>query len=173
MGFAPEVLARGVAAVGHRLGRAPLPPGIDLLLTDACDLACKYCPRRTHGGTAGQPRQDVVMDTARALRLLSDLATFAPAIRLIGGEPLLHPDFVRDTVEYVRAALLALAAPRPALPAAVGGASLAHTPYSFFASARNSAWKSGWATEISSSTRWRMLLPRRRAMPCSVTTKST
>lgn len=102
MGFAPEVLARGVAAVGHRLGRAPLPPGIDLLLTDACDLACKYCPRRTHGGTAGQPRQDVVMDTARALRLLSDLATFAPAVRLIGGEPLLHPEW-EEIVVGVRA----------------------------------------------------------------------
>jgi MoaA/NifB/PqqE/SkfB family radical SAM enzyme len=35
------------------------------------------------------------MDTAKALRLLSELASFGPAVRVLGGEPLLHPEWDR------------------------------------------------------------------------------
>src|SRR6185312_14063207 len=42
-----------------------------------------------------------------------------------------------------------------------------------WASRFSSGRKSGWATLIISATRSRRVLPRRWAMPCSVTTKST
>lgn len=74
------------------LGYAPLPWGIDLLLTDACNLRCTYCPITTDMLTL---RPSAVMETHQALRLLESVAHFRPMIRMFGGEPLLHPEWPR------------------------------------------------------------------------------
>jgi sulfatase maturation enzyme AslB (radical SAM superfamily) len=73
-------------------GYAPLPWGIDLLLTDACNLRCTYCPITTDMVTR---RPSAFMDTDRAIRFLESVAYFRPSIRIFGGEPFLHPEWPR------------------------------------------------------------------------------
>lgn len=89
-----ERARRGVphSVAGHADGFAPLPWGIDLLLTDACNLRCAYCPITTDMQSL---RPTAVMDTDRALRFLGSVQPFRPMIRMFGGEPLLHPDWPR------------------------------------------------------------------------------
>jgi MoaA/NifB/PqqE/SkfB family radical SAM enzyme len=72
------------------VGYAPFPWGIDLLLTDACNLRCTYCPITTDMNVR---RPSAVMDTAKAIRFLESVAPFRPMIRMFGGEPFLHPDW--------------------------------------------------------------------------------
>ncbi len=77
----------------RRRGYAPFPKGMDFLLTDDCNLRCQYCPRsdcRSEGGQA-----PAYMDTGSMLKLVDQVAAFAPWIRLIGGEPFLHPEWPR------------------------------------------------------------------------------
>jgi MoaA/NifB/PqqE/SkfB family radical SAM enzyme len=71
-------------------GYAPLPWGIDLLLTDACNLRCTYCPITTDMNVL---RPSAVMDTGKAIRFLQSVAHFRPMIRMFGGEPFLHPEW--------------------------------------------------------------------------------
>jgi MoaA/NifB/PqqE/SkfB family radical SAM enzyme len=71
-------------------GYAPLPWGIDLLLTDACNLRCTYCPITTDMKSR---RPSAFMDTAKAIAFLDSLASFRPMIRVFGGEPFLHPEW--------------------------------------------------------------------------------
>ena len=71
-------------------GYAPLPWGVDLLLTDACNLRCTYCPNTTDMNVL---RPSAVMDTGKAIRFLESVASFRPMIRMFGGEPFLHPDW--------------------------------------------------------------------------------
>ncbi|HEX7155483.1 MAG TPA: radical SAM/SPASM domain-containing protein [Thermoanaerobaculia bacterium] len=73
-------------------GYAPLPWGIDLLLTDACNLRCSYCPITTDMQTK---RPSAMMDTGKAIRFLQSVAPFKPMIRIFGGEPFLHPEWPR------------------------------------------------------------------------------
>ncbi len=80
-------------------GFALAPWGIDLLLTDACNLRCSYCP--IWGDDAVVPSPAHMMDTEAALRFLDDVARFHPMIRLFGGEPFLHPHWLR-IVEHAR-----------------------------------------------------------------------
>lgn len=80
------------ASLRRGLGYAPLPWGIDLLLTDACNLRCTYCPITTDMITL---RPSAVMDTGKAIRFLGSVAAFRPMIRMFGGEPLLHPEWPR------------------------------------------------------------------------------
>lgn len=74
-----------------RRGYADPPWGIDLIVTDACDLRCAYCP--IWGDDAAAPHPPAFMDTASAIRLLEDVSPSRPMIRLFGGEPFLHPDW--------------------------------------------------------------------------------
>jgi MoaA/NifB/PqqE/SkfB family radical SAM enzyme len=74
------------------------PWGIDLLLTDACNLRCTYCPIWGEDAVYKNP---AMMATGAALGFLDDVAPFKPMIRLFGGEPFLHPDW-RRVVERVR-----------------------------------------------------------------------
>jgi hypothetical protein len=67
---------------------APPPSGIDLLLTDACNLRCTYCLITTD---ARVRRPAAVMDTERALCFLAEVAAFRPMIRVFGGEPFPPP----------------------------------------------------------------------------------
>jgi len=69
-------------------GYAPPPWGIDLLLTDACNLRCTYCPITTDMETK---RPSAMMDTGKAIRFLDSVKSFKPMIRVFGGEPFLHP----------------------------------------------------------------------------------
>jgi sulfatase maturation enzyme AslB (radical SAM superfamily) len=85
----------------RRRGYAPLPWGIDLLLTDGCNLRCSYCP--IWGEDASVPSPANYMDTEAALRFVSEVAPFRPMIRLFGGEPFIHPEW-RRVVEHARAA---------------------------------------------------------------------
>lgn len=71
-------------------GYAALPWGIDLLLTDACNLRCTYCPITTD---AVVRRPSAMMDTDKAIRFLHAVKPFRPMIRVFGGEPFLHPDW--------------------------------------------------------------------------------
>jgi MoaA/NifB/PqqE/SkfB family radical SAM enzyme len=73
-------------------GYAPVPWGIDLLLTDACNLRCTYCPITTDMKTK---RPSAMMDTDKAIRFLESVASFKPMIRIFGGEPFLHPQWPR------------------------------------------------------------------------------
>jgi MoaA/NifB/PqqE/SkfB family radical SAM enzyme len=73
-------------------GYAPLPWGIDLLLTDACNLRCDYCPITTD---AVVRRPSALMDTEKAIRFLDSVKAFRPMIRVFGGEPFLHPEWRR------------------------------------------------------------------------------
>lgn len=74
------------------LGYARLPWGIDLLLTDACNLRCTYCPITTDMVTQ---RPSAVMETAKAIAFMQSVAPFRPMIRFFGGEPLIHPEWPR------------------------------------------------------------------------------
>jgi len=82
-----------------RDGYAAPPWGIDLLLTDACNLRCSYCP--IWGDEASVPSPASFMDTGAALRFVATVAEFRPMIRLFGGEPFLHPEW-RTVVESAR-----------------------------------------------------------------------
>lgn len=83
--------ARNVRRKARTLaGYAPLPWGIDLLLTDACNLRCSYCPITTDMVTK---RPSAMMDTGKAIRFLESVAPFKPMIRVFGGEPFLHPQW--------------------------------------------------------------------------------
>lgn len=80
-------------------GYAAPPWGIDLLLTDACNLRCSYCP--IWGDDALVPSPANVMDTGAALRFLDDVAPLRPMIRLFGGEPFVHPEW-KKVVDHAR-----------------------------------------------------------------------
>lgn len=84
----------GPAAAALRTirGFAPPPWGIDLLLTDACNLRCSYCPITTDMQTK---RPAAMMPTEKAIRFLESVASFRPMIRIFGGEPFLHPEWPR------------------------------------------------------------------------------
>lgn len=71
-------------------GYAPLPWGIDLLLTDACNLRCTYCPITTDMKSR---RPSAFMKTEKAITFLDSVAHFKPMIRIFGGEPFLHPEW--------------------------------------------------------------------------------
>lgn len=71
-------------------GWAEPPTGLDLCITDACDLRCRYCPLWGEDGLKPTPR---MMPTDGMLGLVEELAPFKPSIRLFGGEALLHPDW--------------------------------------------------------------------------------
>jgi MoaA/NifB/PqqE/SkfB family radical SAM enzyme len=73
-------------------GYAPPPWGIDLLLTDACNLRCTYCPITTDMVTK---RPSAMMDAGKAIRFMESVKDFRPMIRIFGGEPFLHPEWPR------------------------------------------------------------------------------
>ena len=80
-------------------GYAPLPWGIDLLLTDACNLRCTYCPITTDMNTR---RPSAFMNTAKAIAFLDSVSSFRPMIRVFGGEPFLHPQWPEIFAAAVR-----------------------------------------------------------------------
>lgn len=75
-----------------RDGYADPPTGIDLCITDACNLSCDYCPLWGSQGLKPTPR---FMDLDQGTGVLEEVASFRPSIRIICGESLLHPDWHR------------------------------------------------------------------------------
>ena len=77
-----------------------LPEGIPPLnmyyvyLTGGCNLACQHCwitpTYQAHGGTGGHLDYDLF-----ALAIEEGLPLGLSGVKLTGGEPLLHPDFIR------------------------------------------------------------------------------
>jgi SynChlorMet cassette radical SAM/SPASM protein ScmF len=77
-----------------------LPEGIPALntyyvyMTGGCNLACQHCwiapTYQAHGGTGGHLDYDLF-----ALAIEEGLPLGLSSIKLTGGEPLLHPDFIR------------------------------------------------------------------------------
>jgi SynChlorMet cassette radical SAM/SPASM protein ScmF len=77
-----------------------LPEGVPLLstyylyLTGGCNLACQHCwitpTFQAHGGTGGHLDYDLL-----ALAIEEGLPLGLNSVKLTGGEPLLHPDFVK------------------------------------------------------------------------------
>jgi len=95
----PTSIASRVRALA---GYASLPWGIDMLLTDACNLRCTYCPITTDMVTR---RPSAVMDTGKAIRFIESIAPFKPMIRFFGGEPFLHPEWPRIFAAAVERAM--------------------------------------------------------------------
>ena len=61
---------------------------MDLLITESCNAKCSYCLNSKYRN------EKATMDTAKALNLLDFLAqNKCEIVRLMGGEPTLHPDF--------------------------------------------------------------------------------
>ncbi|HOX24202.1 MAG TPA: radical SAM protein [Candidatus Krumholzibacteria bacterium] len=70
---------------------------VTLLVTRACNLSCRYCPRDR------RRRESMRAATLRrALDLVLDLAGPQLDLELSGGEPLLAPDRLRDVLARVR-----------------------------------------------------------------------
>ncbi|HEY6871867.1 MAG TPA: radical SAM protein [Geobacteraceae bacterium] len=71
--------------------RAFLPSSIQLELTTSCNLACDYCYRNV-----GSTNPSHFFQTDKLIHILMDLnAKGLRSIELTGGEPLLHPDFLK------------------------------------------------------------------------------
>jgi SynChlorMet cassette radical SAM/SPASM protein ScmF len=80
--------------------RIELPEGVPLLntyyvyLTGGCNLACQHCwiapTYQAHGGTGGHLDYDLF-----ALAIEEGLPLGLSSVKLTGGEPLIHPDFVK------------------------------------------------------------------------------
>jgi len=87
------MLSKIRTTLGRRFGYAGFPSGIDFKITDACNMRCRYCPQWGPDGI--RPDPPAFMDSAAMLDLVAQVASFRPWIRLIGGEPLLHPDWAR------------------------------------------------------------------------------
>ena len=67
------------------------PAGIQVELTNACNLHCSYCYR-----DAGSQTHPDILPTDKLLRILREFADKGlRSIELTGGEPLLHPDFLK------------------------------------------------------------------------------
>jgi len=104
-----------------RLGPSDTSPRItvlQLLLTDACDLDCRYCQIEKNR-PARRPlfMSRALLETAVDvfLRHASDAGVEEPVIVFFGGEPLLNRDLVVEGSRLARDAARRIGAPRPKL----------------------------------------------------------
>ncbi|MEN6325191.1 MAG: radical SAM protein [Syntrophomonas sp.] len=72
-------------------------PGIDLVLTQRCNLRCRHCANRMQYYTAPRdyPEKDYLESFARVLNAVDGVA----GMRIIGGEPLLLPERIDRVIE--------------------------------------------------------------------------
>ncbi|MBW2454258.1 MAG: radical SAM protein [Deltaproteobacteria bacterium] len=83
---------------------------LTLFVDHECNLRCTYC----YNGDKFTRRMS--SDTMRkAVALALDKPSARLHVAFFGGEPLLHPDFVKETVDHVDQAVAELAGPRPDL----------------------------------------------------------
>lgn len=83
---------------------------LTLFVDHQCNLRCSYCYT---GEKLKRAMSRETMRDAVALALASPLRHLD--VSFFGGEPLVHPEFVRDTVEHVERELAALKGPKPSL----------------------------------------------------------
>ena len=79
-----------------------LPPAnVDVNITDRCNFSCTMC-RGVEAGATYRPKPD--LSAAAMQSIIDDMAAMRVTyLTLVGGEPLLRPDFVLDTVRAARA----------------------------------------------------------------------
>jgi MoaA/NifB/PqqE/SkfB family radical SAM enzyme len=82
-----------------RKGYSDYPKGMDFLLTYDCNLKCKYCPWWKMKDIKNF--RNIYMDTSSAIKLIDEISSFKPFIRLFGGEPFLHPEWF-EIVRYAK-----------------------------------------------------------------------
>ncbi len=108
-GYALRVLVkRSRSTLSYHLGRgrsAP-PETVSILLAYRCNLRCTMCGQWGEGGAAlgytdEVKRQSLSLDDIRAV--VDGVRSFAPAITLFGGEPLLYKDIV-GALEIIKSA---------------------------------------------------------------------
>lgn len=70
----------------------PTLPYMEIPVTDLCNLNCKGClfACNAMGGSEHIPSRQIISDAERMRELFEDI----PWIRLLGGEPLMHPDII-------------------------------------------------------------------------------
>jgi uncharacterized protein len=83
---------------------------LTLFVDHQCNLRCSYCYT---GDKFSRRMSSETMHKAVALALEQRAAELDVAF--FGGEPLMHPDFVRETVEHVERRVAEMAGPRPRL----------------------------------------------------------
>lgn len=76
----------------------PTLPYFEVPITDKCNLKCKGClfACNTIKGCEHVPKEQIIKDAKR----MSDLFNDIPWIRILGGEPLMHPDIIEILKEY-------------------------------------------------------------------------
>lgn len=105
-GFAAKaLLKRTRALLGYSLnkkGKAPPPESLTLLLTHECNLRCRMCGQWGDAGankSFSAERVQEKMELAAYKKLLNEIKEFNPHITLLGGEPLLYPEFAKLVAE--------------------------------------------------------------------------
>lgn len=73
--------------------KKPTLPYIEIPITDRCNLNCKGCLFACNmvGMNTDVPSTDIINDIKRMKELFEDI----PWIRILGGEPLMHPDIIK------------------------------------------------------------------------------
>ena len=86
----------------HKQGYAPPPQCIVVFLTDRCNLRCSFCAQWGDNGLRrGKPPD--VMKPANLEKLLKQVHLWKPVIILMGGEPLMYPEWrwaVKEVSSY-------------------------------------------------------------------------
>ena len=74
----------------HFSDHRPTLPYIEIPITDACNLNCRGClfACNKYNSNEHVPKEQILKDAGRMAELFEDI----PWIRVLGGEPLMHPD---------------------------------------------------------------------------------
>jgi radical SAM protein with 4Fe4S-binding SPASM domain len=79
-----------------------VPLTVEINITDICNFSCVHCMQDS--GPHGRPSAATALSTERILDLIGECGRLhVPNLLLMGGEPLVHPDFF-TFVEYARGA---------------------------------------------------------------------
>ena len=74
-------------------GRSSCPESVTLFMTHRCNLRCRMCGQKHHGGP------EFSLNNLKAI--VDDLSSFHPNITLFGGEPMLHEGCM-DLIKYIK-----------------------------------------------------------------------
>ena len=92
-----QMISAGMRVARRRLTGCQAPMEINIHITDRCNLKCTYCYSNFY------KRRNPPIPTAKVLEIVDAFAAMGVVeVSLIGGEPLLHPDFDR-IVAHVKA----------------------------------------------------------------------
>lgn len=96
LGFFLKELIRFPVDFYLKRGKSSYPSNIAIHLSNTCNLDCKMCA--VSDAFAGKNR---FIPFSLFSKIIDDVSQYKPFIILYGGEPLLHPDFIR-IVEYLQ-----------------------------------------------------------------------